>query len=467
MDERRLAFAAERWVREHQQELISDLKGLIEIRSVAHYGEEEFPMGSECAKAVDYLLALGDKYGLAIENDAYYNASLLLPGKGTGELGILGHLDIVPEGSGWRYSPYIPVLKNGILIGRGSRDNKGPLIAALYLLRCFKALDVQFQSSIRLIAGCDEELEMRDIKHYLTSHCAPDFTLNCDGAWAVCGAEKGMIRAEIRVDASQTELLELHGGNAANCIPDAAYACVSGRISSEANEDVPRPICIAYACDATEIKAAGRTAHSSTPHRGINAIVCLLNFLAERNDFSSKLHRCLQALEKCISDADGMGLHICYEDALSGKTTCTPTQIRYENGEIRLLLDIRYAVSQNPDALIFQMRKRCEKLGLSMQILYHSPARITDANDPVLKLLLNTCRTYLGRRYRLHAMSGGTYSRIFPHSLPFGMDILEADLVKGIGEPHGPDESVRIEDLLRSVTVYAASLHRLDQYFHS
>lgn len=44
-------------------------------------------------------------------------------------LGFLGHVDVVPEGSGWNTDPFDPVQKNGFLIGRGVADMKGGVAA--------------------------------------------------------------------------------------------------------------------------------------------------------------------------------------------------------------------------------------------------------------------------------------------------------------------------------------------------
>ena len=53
---------------------------------------------------------------------------------GSGEtFGVLGHLDVVPEGEGWEVPPYSGLVKDEIW-GRGTQDDKGPMIAALYAL---------------------------------------------------------------------------------------------------------------------------------------------------------------------------------------------------------------------------------------------------------------------------------------------------------------------------------------------
>ena len=83
--------------------------------------------------------------------------------------------------------------KNGYVIGRGSRDNKGPVVMSLFVLRCLRDLAIPLRSTVRLIAGTREETDMQDVVHYLQTHQPPAFTLNCDGAWPLSLGEKVVV----------------------------------------------------------------------------------------------------------------------------------------------------------------------------------------------------------------------------------------------------------------------------------
>ena len=76
---------------------------------------------------MEETLKLAERYGFqtGIVNDAVGYAQW-----GTAEeyLGIIGHLDVVPEGSGWSVPPF-QLTKNQRLYGRGILDNKGPILA--------------------------------------------------------------------------------------------------------------------------------------------------------------------------------------------------------------------------------------------------------------------------------------------------------------------------------------------------
>jgi len=193
MDERQIACAVDKWVREHRCELVDDLKELIAVRSIGEEELEDYPFGKECAQAADLFADMGRRYGLTDENDCYYAVSLLQNGEKKQEIAILGHLDVVEAGEGWKRNPFSPWEEKGVVFGRGSLDNKGPLMAAMYALRCIGELGFPHRSTFRLIAGCDEEKGMRDIAFYLSRRTAPLFTLICDGAWPVCVGEKGIL----------------------------------------------------------------------------------------------------------------------------------------------------------------------------------------------------------------------------------------------------------------------------------
>ena len=58
----------------------------------------------------------------------------------------LGHLDVVPPGKlkDWDRDPFDPFEKDGMLYGRGTQDDKGPVVAALFAVKAL--LDAATQS---------------------------------------------------------------------------------------------------------------------------------------------------------------------------------------------------------------------------------------------------------------------------------------------------------------------------------
>ena len=101
-------------------------------------------------------------------------------GNGTKKIGIWGHLDVVPEGTGWLYPPFSCTRKGDFLIGRGVQDNKGPAIAFLYAMRYLKEKGMVPCVTFLQILGCREEVDMEGCFFIFKRKPGPG-SLFCDG----------------------------------------------------------------------------------------------------------------------------------------------------------------------------------------------------------------------------------------------------------------------------------------------
>lgn len=91
-----------------------------------------------------------------------------ITGEGDDEeaLAILAHLDVVPVGSGWTLEPFGAQMRDGKVYGRGTSDDKGPAVAAMYAMKAVQQAGIPLKRKVRLILGCDEESNWKDIEHY-------------------------------------------------------------------------------------------------------------------------------------------------------------------------------------------------------------------------------------------------------------------------------------------------------------
>ena len=119
------------WFAEHEEELLRDVGRLVRIRSVKGAPEEGKPFGPGPAAALDEALAMAMEKGFAVRDYDHYVGTVDLNDKKT-ILNVLGHLDVVDEGDGWTVTePYLPRVVDGMMYGRGTDDDKGPVVAAL------------------------------------------------------------------------------------------------------------------------------------------------------------------------------------------------------------------------------------------------------------------------------------------------------------------------------------------------
>ncbi|MFR4578452.1 MAG: M20/M25/M40 family metallo-hydrolase [Clostridium fessum] len=87
--------------------------------------------------------------------------------------------------------PFEPIVKDGKLYGRGTADDKGPAVAALYAMRAVKELGIPVTKNVRLILGTDEECGSSDIEHYYKVEKEAPMTFSPDASFPVINIEKG------------------------------------------------------------------------------------------------------------------------------------------------------------------------------------------------------------------------------------------------------------------------------------
>ena len=121
-----------------EQAFFADLRGLLQIQSVnGDCGpvSERAPLGRGINDALEYMLALGRRFGFRTKNlDGY--AAWIEMGEGERLVGVLAHVDTVPvEEEGWIAPPFDGTILDGKLYGRGAGDDKGPAMTALYAMK--------------------------------------------------------------------------------------------------------------------------------------------------------------------------------------------------------------------------------------------------------------------------------------------------------------------------------------------
>ena len=213
------------WIENNREAMIRDIVSLVNIKSVSSKtGNRDEPFGSGCKAVLLKAMDLCAEMGFPATNHENYCASFLWEGSGKKEIGIFGHLDVVPEGPGWTTNPYSAEVRDGIIIGRGASDNKGAVVSILYALKYMKDSGYSPKHSIRMFLGCNEECGMEDIEYFVSNQGMPAFSFTPDVNFPVCHGEKGALNITARFSLGESVLLDFSAGVAKNAVPGEANA---------------------------------------------------------------------------------------------------------------------------------------------------------------------------------------------------------------------------------------------------
>lgn len=224
------------YIRAHADELLESLAALVRIPSVEGVPEEHAPFGREPARALHETLALCEKLGFRTGN-MDDRVGWCEYGEGEEMVAVLGHLDVVPAGDGWTETePFSGEIKNGRIYGRGTMDDKGPMVAAIYALAALKDAGFAPSKRIRLLFGTNEETGCGDMSWYV-SHDGelPVYGFTPDGEYPIINGEKGILNGTYSRKLHQTgdyRLTKFEGGAASNISP--AYAAAELKCPADA-----------------------------------------------------------------------------------------------------------------------------------------------------------------------------------------------------------------------------------------
>ena len=177
---------------EMKDEIVESVQEIVRIKSVEGEPGENKPFGEGVNQCLEATLAIAERLGLKNKNIDGYAGHVEI-GEGEEILGILCHLDVVPEGSNWTYPPYGAEIHDGKIYGRGTIDNKGPAIAALYALKAVQDSGIKLNKRVRLILGTNEESGWGCINYYLKKEETPALAFSPDAEFPVIHGEKGIL----------------------------------------------------------------------------------------------------------------------------------------------------------------------------------------------------------------------------------------------------------------------------------
>ena len=141
---------------------------------------------------------------------------------------VYAHYDVQPvgEASAWRTPPFEPVIRDDRMYGRGTSDDKGPMLAALGAVERLLEERGSLPVNVRILLEGEEEIGSPSLEPALLAHrdaLQADVAISADGAmWSaeqpsLNVAARGMLAVEVSVRGPSADLHSgRHGGAVLN-----------------------------------------------------------------------------------------------------------------------------------------------------------------------------------------------------------------------------------------------------------
>lgn len=457
-----------------KDDIIKSTQELIRIKSVEAEPEPEAPFGKGIRKCLDKALEICSSLGMKTENfDGY--AGHAEYGEGDEIVGILVHMDVVPEGSGWSYGPFGGEIAGGRIYGRGASDDKGPAAAVIYALKAVMDSGVKFNRKVRIIFGCDEESgRWACMKHYFKKAEMPFCGFSPDADFPIINSEMGILIFKLEKEFEKNEescccglkIKRIQGGNKVNMVPD--YCECELEMKKDFAERIRKTADymrdknnarfeLVFDGERCIIKSYGVSAHGSTPSKGRNAVSQLISLLCKLPLLVSEQADYINFLNEHIGmETDGSSFGVAMSDQVSGKLVFNLGTIDVGEEKGSVGINIRYPVTRTKNDVYDVIREKISSWGIKLVEGDSKEPLYVPADNFMIKILQKAYEDVTGQKADLISIGGGTYARAIKNAVAFG------PLFPGREETaHKKDEYIELEGLLMSAKIYAEAIYEL------
>ena len=444
-------------VLEYKDEVVKEIQNAVRVKSVKEAPLPGMPFGEGPAKALDHFMNLAEKLGFKAEKFDNYAMHIDM-GEGKETLGILAHVDVVPEGDNWTYPSYSGTIADGKIYGRGTLDDKGPAIISLFAMKAIADSGIKLNKKIRMILGADEESGSACLKYYFgeLKMPYPDIAFTPDSSFPVTYAEKGSVRVKIKKKFSTLKDVVIKGGNAFNSVPNEA----NGVIPVDMLGEVKNKNKVEFVKEGNVYKvfSAGIPAHGAHPEKGYNAISALFEILKSIEVKNEELKGLVEFFDKFIKmETDGKSFGVKCTDGETGDLTLNLGKINLENNELEIWIDMRVPVKVKNEQIIETIKKNTEDYGYEF-LLHSNTQPLYVAKDSFLvSTLMNIYKELTGdNAAQPVAIGGGTYAKYAKNAVAFGALLPDQE-----DRMHQRDEYLEISKIDKLLQIYVEAIYRL------
>lgn len=455
-----------KWIDENSEQIIEKTQGVLRINSVG--GEQtapDQPFGPGCAEALDYALQLGRELGFAVKNvDGY--AGHIEFGEGDDYIAVLGHLDVVPVGSGWTYPPFGAEIHDGKIYARGAIDDKGPTMAALFAMKAIKESGVALGKKVRLIMGLDEESNWRCMDHYFQKEPYPIGGFTPDADFPLIHAEKGIYcfnlnKKRANLESAPVVVRELTGGNRVNMVPDGCRVVLSVNGDAQAVATTIQEVAaregvrheLQVAAGEITLFVEGVSVHSMAPHTGINAIVQAGKLLRELDTADRETWSFLSEV-----DTEGARIGVQMVCHATGPLTSNLGLAKVDADSVTFTFNLRFPVDKTDADMLKLVEDKVGPEGFETSDpgIANMKPHYVPIESEIVQTLLKVYEEETGEKATPLTTGGGTYARAIPNAVAFGAQFP--------GQPdvaHQRDEHWEVGHLLSCTKIFAKAIYEL------
>lgn len=452
----------EAYFADKQEQMIADICRLIRVKSEREPAKPGMPFGEGPYNALMESKKLAEEMGFATKNFDNYVVSAEMNDK-EAYLGILAHVDVVSEGSGWTFPPYEGTVQDGRIYGRGSADDKGPAVVALWAAKAARELNPNLSKGCRIILGSAEETGSEDLAYYLPKEPAPPVSFSPDAEYPVINIEKGgykpIFGAKWEEESALPRVTAIHGGTTTNIVTRECDAYVEGlaladvqAVCAKHQEKTGVEFTAVEENGLVHVHTLGVSAHAASPEGGKNAQIAMVGMLADLPLAQSRGQKAICDMARLFPFGDNYGaaMGVNIEDEKSGKLTLVFSKLQFSLTGFEAQFDSRCPIC----ATEATVKNVVEKQFADCQFEFIARNRMsaphyTPEDSPLVQTLLKTYERYTGLKGECLAIGGGTYVHDIEGGVAFGCALPGTD-----NRMHGADEFAVVDELMVSAKMF-------------
>lgn len=319
-------------------------------------------------------------------------------------LHITGHYDVVPATGHWKTDPFKPVLKNGKIYGRGTEDMKGTIASIIFAVRSLKACNINPKVNIQLSFVPDEEIGGQTGFKWLVENnfIKADYAISegYSDEWVSCG-NKGVMWFELEV--------------------------------------------------------AGKSAHASSPKRGINSFEKMVKVANALLDLKKRVEKKKMHF-KTRYDIDRGATFVMGGELKGGeKVNIVPDRCLFSIDRRLLPEETVKEATEEVKKVIMKLMKKDKQLRVKIKVRTADKASMSDPKDRLFKAFKRSLAKVRGKKAKEALLSGATDLRFLMHK---GISCLGYS-ARGGEKWHSDNEFVYVKSLIETSQILSHTILHL------